>query len=224
MTLLVDTYNVLHVVGVLPESLAGVNVEGLAKLIAVSRYRKKKPVLICDGVGQVSERLPGEIQVIFSGPKLSADEVIVGKICAASHPRQMTVVTSDRAVQRAVRRRRAKVIGSPDFLEHLVTDSGKSRHRKGHSTPAPPSGKLSDSAVEAWAQYLDIDLEQFDVSELTPSAQTYSLPPPPKPQPEAQAPPNKNKAPRQRDASPHPDFSAEILEQAKRLLDEEGQG
>lgn len=47
--LLVDTYNVLHVTGVLPAELAGLEPGGLAALIARSRYRSRGARLICDG-------------------------------------------------------------------------------------------------------------------------------------------------------------------------------
>ena len=39
MPLLIDAYNVLHVVGVLPPDLAGIDLEELAILIAKSRFR-----------------------------------------------------------------------------------------------------------------------------------------------------------------------------------------
>ena len=219
MTLLVDTYNVLHVVGVLPDSLAGINVAGLAKLIGLSRYRGKKAFLVCDGVSVAKTSLPDQIQVVFSGSKLSADQVIVAKVLAASYPRQITVVTSDRAIQRAVRRRKAKTIPSSDFLEHLVADAENANiQSKGDQSKPSPKGPLSEKAIKAWAQYLDIDLEQFDLSQLAPPSPAKA----PKPQPTLSPPPSK---PTQKQDGPkyvraQPDFPPDILAQARRLLDE----
>lgn len=219
MTLLVDTYNVLHVVGVLPDSLAGINVAGLAKLIGLSRYRGKKSFLVCDGVSGAKTSLPDQIQVVFSGSKLTADQVIVAKVLAASYPRQITVVTSDRAIQRAVRRRKAKTIPSPDFLEHLVADAENANIQSKGAQPKPsPKGPLSETAIEAWAQYLDIDLEQFDLSELAPPSPAKV----PKPQSTPAPPPSK---PAQKQDGPkyvraQPDFPPDILAEARRLLEE----
>ena len=44
--LLVDAYNVLHVVGVLPPDLAGIDLEELAILITNSRFRGEEAVLV----------------------------------------------------------------------------------------------------------------------------------------------------------------------------------
>mgnify|MGYP001807000120 CR=1 FL=1 len=217
MTLLIDTYNVLHVVGVLPGSLAGINVGGLAQLIAASRYHQKQTVLVCDGVAAPELGLPQQIEVVFSGGQLSADEVIVARVCSASHPRQIQVVTSDRAIQRAVRRRKAKVINSPTFLKQLVHDFEKTRAKSsGVPNKTQAGGPLSDTAIEAWAKYLDIDLEQFDISELAP----------PNPLPRAAAPktpetkPKHPPAPRKHVVQ-QPDFPADVLAEAKRLLEED---
>ena len=42
MLIIVDTYNVLHVVGVLPPEIAGVDTAGLIELLARSRYRGRR--------------------------------------------------------------------------------------------------------------------------------------------------------------------------------------
>lgn len=47
--LVVDAYNVLHTQGILPPDLAGPDVRGLIELIANSRYRRHRAVLVCDG-------------------------------------------------------------------------------------------------------------------------------------------------------------------------------
>ena len=48
MHVLVDAYNVLHVVGVLPPEHAGIDLEELADLIAASRYGGHPVLLVCD--------------------------------------------------------------------------------------------------------------------------------------------------------------------------------
>ncbi|MCP4796796.1 MAG: NYN domain-containing protein, partial [Phycisphaeraceae bacterium] len=113
MPLLVDAYNVLHVVGVLPPDLAGIDLEELAILISRSRFRGEEAVLVCDGVPkphQVDET--GRVHVRFAGAGVTADDLILRLVRGSSAPRRLTVVTSDREIAVNARRRRAGVISS----------------------------------------------------------------------------------------------------------------
>ena len=49
MKVLIDTFNVLHVTGVLPPGLAGPDVTGLAALITTSRWKSAQIAMVCDG-------------------------------------------------------------------------------------------------------------------------------------------------------------------------------
>ena len=106
MPLIVDTYNVLHVVGVLPPDLAGIDTQGLIDLIGRSRYRGERAFLICDG--RPRERAPrgrfGPLSVRYAGGGSTADELIEALIQTSSSPRRLTVVSSDRQIVRAARR------------------------------------------------------------------------------------------------------------------------
>ena len=42
MSLIVDTYNVTHVVGILPPDLAGIDTLGLIRLLANSRFQREQ--------------------------------------------------------------------------------------------------------------------------------------------------------------------------------------
>lgn len=55
MPLIIDVYNVLHTTGILPPDIAGLDVEGLRKLIAISRYRDQYSLLVCDGTGDIDQ-------------------------------------------------------------------------------------------------------------------------------------------------------------------------
>jgi uncharacterized protein YegJ (DUF2314 family) len=145
MTILVDAYNVLHVVGVLPPELAGIDVPGLADLIATSRYRARPVVLVCDGAPPpgARERI-GRVAVAYAGPRVAADDVISAMIARSPAPRRLTVVSSDRAIARAARRRRCRVLASPRFLAQLARD----RRAAARARPAPPpAGKPARTAA-----------------------------------------------------------------------------
>jgi uncharacterized protein YegJ (DUF2314 family) len=136
MTILVDAYNVLHVVGVLPPELAGIDVPGLADLIATSRYRGRAVLLVCDGrpAPGARDRI-GRVAVAYAGPSFAADDVIAAMIARSPAPRRLTVVSSDRAIARAARRRRCRVLASPRFLAQLARDRRAAGRARRHAPP-----------------------------------------------------------------------------------------
>src|SRR5687768_158064 len=107
MPLIIDTFNVLHTVGVLPPELAGIDVQGLIGLLKRSRYRDEKVTLACDGKPQPGLK-SGEPNVVirFSGAGKPADDLIGQLVRASTAPRRLIVVSTDHAVQRTARRRR----------------------------------------------------------------------------------------------------------------------
>jgi len=125
MPLLLDTYNILHVVGVLPPDLAGVDVRGLAELIETSRYGGEDRLLVCDGAPApgAPRGLVAGSRVVYTGHGRTADDHIMDFVAGSTAPRRVTVVTSDREIIRAVRKRRARTIDSATFLEHLAMDA-----------------------------------------------------------------------------------------------------
>ncbi|MEO1009303.1 MAG: NYN domain-containing protein [Planctomycetota bacterium] len=168
--LLVDTSNVLMVPLVLPEHVADLDVPTLARLIAASRYRSRAAVLVCDGaaprraftaetpepagteaattnIAPTGREVAG-LDVVYSGSQREADDVIELLIDRDTAPRRLTVVSNDRRLVRAARKRRARSLASDSFLRHLVRDS----ERRG---PAPIPGfaqevPLRQYAVDYW--------------------------------------------------------------------------
>lgn len=158
MPLLLDAYNILHVVGVLPPDLAGIDLDELADLVADSRFRGDEAILVCDGVPKRHAVTHPSVHVRFAGAGRTADETIVRLVRRSSAPKRITVVTSDREIVQAVRRRRAGVIPSDRFLAMLAED---------HTRPGSPSRSSSTSAmhpsdrrqVDAWLRLFRVDPE-----------------------------------------------------------------
>ena len=170
--LLIDTSNVLHAIGVLPEHLSSLDVLGLARLISASRYGKRRAVLVCDGVGPVSAaggagaggdahggtlattntapsgREIAGLDVVYAGANQEADDVIELLLARDTAPRRLLVVSTDRRLVRAANRRRAQSITSEAFLRHLAADSEKPKARPlpGYATQVP----LNEYAVGYW--------------------------------------------------------------------------
>lgn len=195
--LLVDVYNVLHVTGVLPPDLAGLDVAELGELIEISRYRNGKTLLVCDGFGAptVDDReahayLRGEepgvrdyIGILFAGRGREADSLIEKLLERFGGSRRVTVVSSDGRLRRAAGRAKARHIRSEDFLLDLADDARRSsRLPRAHR----PKGfgddtTLSKDEVALWAR-------QFGLAPDDPLMQIPAKEPPPTPPPTPKTP------------------------------------
>ncbi len=160
--LLLDAYNILHVTGVLPPDLAGIDLVGLARLIARSRHAGRPAAIVCDGPRLAAESLPsGEdfpgLRTIFAGPGAEADAVIERIIDRSTAPRRLLVVSEDRRLRAAARRRRADWQGSAAFLRQLASDFARPPSpTAGFQKPETPLDQIS---VAAWlAEFEALDL------------------------------------------------------------------
>ena len=165
MPTIIDAYNVLHVVGVLPPDLAGIDLEELAELIGTSRYRGDSTILVCDGTSKPHRVATAGVDVMFAGPGIKADDAIMRFVKRSSAPRRLRVVTSDREIVHATRRRRVNVITSETFLEQLAEDrrlssSGSARARRhDHRSTSHPADRRQ---VEHWLRVFGLDPEDPD--------------------------------------------------------------
>lgn len=134
--LVVDTYNVLGVWGVLPAEWAGLDVDGLGALIAGSRWAKEDCSLVCDGLSPAGEhrradRGIGQVRSLYAGGKREADELIEDLISRSTAPRRLTVVSSDHRIRKAARKRRCRWLTSEAFLQMLLADASRSQRPGG---------------------------------------------------------------------------------------------
>lgn len=165
MPLVVDAYNVLHVTGVLPPEIAGLDLNGLADLIEASGLAKDEVWIVCDGMKPSTGAPRRRERVWFSwaGGGAKADDLIIQLVQRSTSPRRMTIVTADRAVQRSVKRRGAEVETSEAFLAHLAADWVKghpnSKAGKAAKRVASPreSLPLAKPEVRAWLRMFGLD-------------------------------------------------------------------
>jgi len=198
MELLVDTYNVLHVTGALPPELAGPDVPALADLLAQSRWRRNPVILVCDGTpppGQQGYGWSG-VRVVYSGHQRSADDVIEQLIDASTAPRRLLVVSSDRRIQRAGRRRGCQILDSHTFLIRIAGDVQQMVARRPAAGPAIPH-----KSTKEWAEDLGVPLDAsthdlVDPDGLPPMPHLRPVPPPtPTPTPTLKKPTPRRAAP-----------------------------
>ena len=155
--LIVDAYNVLHVTGVLPPELSGLEAPDLADLIAASRWARHQAIVMCDGTRPKEMRAMerGTVRVAYAGGGVSADAAIERLVNESSHPRHITVVSNDRAVQAAARRHGAQVMPGDRFLSHLALDA-----RRTPRTAEPNRDvHLDEAATRRWMRELGLPEE-----------------------------------------------------------------
>jgi len=138
--LVVDAYNVLETEGVLPSHLAGPEVHDLIEMIAGSRFRRHRTIIVCDGVPRhdrwehkphrtSNERTESDhggghaaFDVVYAGPGREADEAIEALLVSHSAARRMIIVSTDRRIRKAATRSGATSIISSVFLTQLAED------------------------------------------------------------------------------------------------------
>jgi len=125
MHLIVDTFNVLHAWGAGPDSGGHQEIQSLAALIQRSRYSDGRISLVCDGARFQGgdPAIPGSQRILFAGGGGEADAVIETLISRDTGPRDLVVASSDRRLQRAVRRRGGSGLASEKFLGQIIRDS-----------------------------------------------------------------------------------------------------
>lgn len=186
MSLIVDTYNVTHVVGILPPNLAGIDTLGLIRLIAHSRFQREKVILVCDGIPH--ENAPtgryGPINIRYAGSNRLADDLINDLVRSSSTPKRLTVITLDQAIIREAKKRRCKILGSDDFLRQLAFDF---LNQTGSSPQPRPKGPLSSEEIKDWTHHFGLENDDFTAieaqippdsseSDLTPATTTDAMP------------------------------------------------
>ncbi|MGP1272237.1 MAG: NYN domain-containing protein [Phycisphaerales bacterium] len=168
--ILVDSYNVLHTPRALRELPDHASAEDLAGLIAVSRYRRRRAVLIYDGgpppggLSPAAEplapfrfRVEG-VEVLFAGPGHDADSLIETMLQAESAPGRLVVVSSDRRLVRAAGRAGAASIPSETFVSRLLADGARAARawqRPSFTKQVP----LTPDQTRYWAKVLGVPLE-----------------------------------------------------------------
>lgn len=167
MELLIDTWNVLHQTGILPQESAGIGTRGLVRMIKNSRWGRDKATLICDGTPSDSIQHGVLFQIVFTGAIRSADDEIIGRVTNSSSARSILVITSDRAIIRVIKAAGAQHMSSTGFLQLLVDDNNIPAKRKVHR----PMG-LSSDGVDEWKGHFGID--EHSLKELSKSIKQES--------------------------------------------------
>ena len=117
-----------------------------------ARRRNERVHIVFDGPsppGALAKQIASpDIQVTYSGRGISADAVLCGILETDSAARRLVVVSSDRALMRAAKRRRARPIRSEEFWVRLRRDLARPARQR--IEPEEKEAGLSPQATEQW--------------------------------------------------------------------------
>jgi predicted RNA-binding protein with PIN domain len=168
---LIDGYNLLHAMGVLPARLEpGELHRARGRLIGILSKTMGEASVRVTVVFDASRPPPGAgreqeikgISIRFAPRGQEADDVIESLLHDEPHPRHLTLVSNDHRLQTAARRRRAAIMSCEEFLDLLM------EHRpKNDRSTSEPEKHIGSSADETnyWLNVfgdLDKELGQLD--------------------------------------------------------------
>ena len=158
MPVLIDGHNLLRSIQKTSEDLGSITAVRLCQII--SRYLKRtgeKGEIIFDGMEPKYESgfdNISNLEVFFAGVGADADTIIENKIRANTSPKRLTVVSSDRRLQKAARARKATAVKSKDFWDNLQKQL---RRKKAIKEPASKRQGLSEAETEQWLKFFGIE-------------------------------------------------------------------
>jgi hypothetical protein len=173
MHFLIDGYNLLHAMGVMPGRLGPSGLErARLRLLGLLRgaygpEEAARVTVIFDALGAP----PGAtevkdykgIQVRFAVRQQEADDLIEFLIGRDSAPKQLSVVSDDHRIQQAAHRRRCVVLGCGDYLDWL--DRHRRRRRPKPQAPGKPEGVTAAEAQRWLHEFADLE-EDPELKEL----------------------------------------------------------
>jgi len=166
--LIIDGYNVLYAADLVPPSGGPHGLErarrSLLRLISgrLTPRERHRTTVVFDAPEQTMGPSPPhevhQLLVMFADRDGDADAMIERLIRKNSAPRRLCVVSSDRRLQKAARRRRAGFLDSETFLKRLARRASRAEHRGEEEPAAKRSGRLSPGEVDAWLRVFE-DIE-----------------------------------------------------------------
>ncbi len=189
MNILIDGYNLLCGAGIVADAAGPYSLEKSRRALLHFLQRVLPPEERCEttvvfDAKNAPRNLPRfyvwqTIQIVFAESGQEADDVIAELIRQHNSPKQLTVVSSDHAVQRAARRRRATFVDSDEWFRDRVRQ--RQSCEEAEDAIADPAtvkiktlrhGPLNPEEVAVWLAEFDSDeldgIEDHNVESTTP--------------------------------------------------------
>ena len=159
MPFIIDGYNLLRSIQKLEEFADFTEVQMCRAIADFLGCVRDRGHVVFDGIGPPDKSALGGIrglEVYFSGESQEADDVIEQKILDNTAPRSLIVVSSDRRLRTAAKKRKATSIQSELFWQGLLNEMEMNELR-----PAPePTEKrngLNERETDLWLDAFDLD-------------------------------------------------------------------
>lgn len=153
MPIIIDGYNLLRaILKTSGDEFESIDDVGMCLMVGQYLGRTgQKGTIVFDGTGprdkSAFENI-GDLEVLFSGAKLDADTVIENKIATNTAPKRLVVVSSDRRLRLAAKRRKAVAVKAETFWENLV--NYLSKKKRASKEPRAKLEGISESETEQW--------------------------------------------------------------------------
>ncbi len=156
--IIIDGHNLLWSIQKYSEDFELVTSVQLCRMIdAYLRQIDEAGCVVFDGIGppdkEIFENMV-RLEVIFSGRSTDADGVIEDKITASTAPRRLRVVSNDRRLRAAARRRKATSLKTEAFWESVLSEASKKRRPR---EPRVKREGISESETEQWLKSFGLD-------------------------------------------------------------------
>ncbi len=159
MPLIIDANNLLHTT--MPQPLAGLDESRLCALLARGPWAGDRVTVVCDGTGGSAldrrESPTDAVELRFAGHRRTADDVIIAMIDADTAPRRLVVVSNDREIRKAARRRRARAWSCEMLIGELARTAAASDRT---SSGSPADQPLDSGQVDHWLEQFGLDGDQ----------------------------------------------------------------
>ncbi|MGA1979095.1 MAG: NYN domain-containing protein [Sedimentisphaerales bacterium] len=158
MPVIIDGHNLLH--SIQKEDSDSGPISDVQLCHIIGRYLKlisEKGEVVFDGTGPRDKSgfdNISNLEVFFAGLRSDADTVIEDKIKANTAPKRLTIVSSDRRLRDAARKRKATSVKSQVFWDNVQKQL--SRKNKVKEPPAKREG-ISEGETDQWLKIFDLE-------------------------------------------------------------------
>lgn len=161
--LIVDGYNLMHAWGLARHKYGPGDLERLRERFLhelanrLSEEDRLRTTIVFDAGTEAPLDVPTEqkvraMRIIFARRDSDADARIEQLVKQHSAPRQIRVVSSDRRLQTAARRRKGQFVTSEQFLKELEKHPPPSASESSHELEAKSTGKLTETEIAEWLE------------------------------------------------------------------------
>ena len=162
MRYIFDGHNLLFAVRGSGEQFASLSVIATTQFLChiLEEYlvlKKSRGILFYDGTGPSDKRFFdnfSNLDVEFAGEYLEADDLIEDEIADYSAPKSLIVVSSDRKIRTAARRRHSKSVDSTDFWFEVLKEIDRPKNKI--KEPAAKQTGITTSEVSYWMDFFKI--------------------------------------------------------------------